>query len=119
LNPIFFGAFIYIFRDIIRIDQFLNFFFKTNLDKIDCFSPYWIAFLPYDDVETCIEKFKESVLLLINYGANPFIISEINKNLCGIDQLLKKIMALPNNNDCNYFKKEIVSFLLTLGAEIK
>ncbi len=91
--------------------------YGVNLNDVDCFSSFWIAFLPNNNnPEIHAEKFKESIILLISYGANPFITSSTDYKNTGIHQLLKKVLQLQVDNDSNTFKKIIIPFLISLGA---
>ena len=90
---------------------------RQNLNEIDCFSSFWIAFLPDKNIDLCINRFKQSIL--VTHGANPYILSAMDSNVTGIDQLLRRILKLPNNESNYAFKMEIIPFLIGLGAQIK
>ncbi len=90
----------------------------AKVNDLDCFSAFWIFFVPKTDIQKYAANFKVSVALLINHGANPRRPSTKNPQIAAIDQMLKNVMSLPESQEANVFKKDVIPFLLGLGAQI-
>jgi hypothetical protein len=63
-------------------------------------------------------KDRENIHFLIENGANPFIASDFNPQITSIDRLLEKIMKFTNEYHESY-KREMIPYLMSLGAQIR
>jgi hypothetical protein len=62
---------------------------------------------------------KEMISLLISNGANPLRVSNVDSKMTSIDCLLKRIITLPNDNHYTDYKKEMIPYLISLGAQVR
>lgn len=84
----------------------------SKVDKIDCFSYLF-------NHTNIAAEMKEMISLLINHGANPLRASDLDPKMTSIDHLLKKILSLPNDNHYADYKREMIPYLMNLGAQIR
>jgi hypothetical protein len=99
-----------------KLQVLLNHLVKLN--DLDCFSEFWIYSVPITNIHEYSANFKKSISLLINHGANPRRGSTHNPKITAIDKLLKNVIALPQSQEASVFKKEIIPFLVSIGAQI-
>jgi hypothetical protein len=82
--------------------------YGAKIDDLDCLAHLHLSSSASDD--------KEIIQFLIENSANPFIASDLNHQITSIDQLLKKIIN--RSNDYESYKREMLPFLISLGAQI-
>lgn len=94
--------------------------YGAKIDTVDCFSQHWWSGTDADinKVADHIKEFKGSISFLVGAGANRFMPSDTNKQRRAIDQLLKNVLSSQNEYGGALFKKEIIPFLIGLGAEL-
>lgn len=82
----------------------------ARINDIDCFNNFHLT--------STAQQVKERIQFLINLGANPLIVASSDPKISAIDQVLKRVLAIPNDNGCDAFKRELIPYLLSLGAKM-
>jgi ankyrin repeat protein len=85
--------------------------YGAKVNEIDCFSRLGL-------MGTSVQT-KEMISLLISNGANPLRVSNVDSKMTSIDCLLKRIITLPNDNHYTDYKKEMIPYLISLGAQVR